>query len=64
MPCENVLSSRSVTYLLFETPIQNEINSSSSSAQVYLILGRYIYFIVPKEKYHLGAVRNAKEHFT
>lgn len=64
MPYENVLSSRSATHLLFQVPTQKEINSGSSSAQVYLILGRYIYLIVPKEKYHLGAIRNAKECFT
>lgn len=64
MPYENVLSSRSAAHLLFQVPTQKEINSGSSSAQVYLILGRYIYLIVPKEKYHLGAIRNAKECFT
>lgn len=57
MPYENVLSSRLVTHLLFWIPTQKEINSGSSSGQVYLIQGRYIYLIIPKEKYHLGALQ-------
>lgn len=63
MPYENVFSSILVTHMLLQIPTQKEINSGSSSAQVYVILSGYIYLILPKEKYHLGAIRNAKECF-